>query len=386
MGLVYLGTTLELNAKTTAYENPNRANWKGFALGQPGFTSGTGITWNLHECLASCGQALDFDIFFFNNGSQVVANVTSASDTTTVLCTAQPTWDPATGYTVTIPTGTCPDIGRTAQAQASMTYATPFSTSSDTTPSTPTANTRFPAYWLVGATGVVNTFGVANFFGSVSTPEVTGFDSTSSRRGYWIVNAAGRVFAMGDAHWRGDAGPLLPGESVRSISGTPSTNGYWLFTNRGRVLAFGDAHFFGDMSHTALNGSIVGSATTPTGNGYYMVGSDGGIFTFGDARFRGSMGSARLNQPVIGLVPTHTNQGYWLVASDGGVFAFNAPFRGSMGSTPLNRPIVAMTHFGDGYLMVASDGGVFDFSNQYFSGSLGGRPPTIPIVGIAEAS
>jgi ligand-binding sensor domain-containing protein len=116
-----------------------------------------------------------------------------------------------------------------------------------------------------------------------------------------------------------------------------------------------------------------------------MVGTDGGIFTFGDAVFHGSMGNKKLNKPVNGLVPTQNGKGYWLVASDGGIFAFNAPYRGSMGGRHLNKPIIGMVRYGNGYLMVGSDGGIFSFSNLAFVGSLGGSPPTIPIVGVASS-
>jgi hypothetical protein len=82
-------------------------------------------------------------------------------------------------------------------------------------------------------------------------------------------------------------------------------------------------------------------------------------------------------------VPDTDGRGYWLVASDGGVFAFDAPFRGSMGGARLNKPITGMVPYGNGYLMVAEDGGVFTFSDKTFSGSLGGNPPTRPIVAVA---
>ena len=76
--------------------------------------------------------------------------------------------------------------------------------------------------------------------------------------------------------------------------------------------------------------------------------------------------------------------GYWEVASDGGLFAFNAPFSGSMGGKPLNMPIVGMAvdPATGGYWEVASDGGLFAF-NAPFYGSMGGKPLNKPIVGIA---
>ena len=54
-----------------------------------------------------------------------------------------------------------------------------------------------------------------------------------------------------------------------------------------------------------------------------------------------------------------------------------------MGGKHLNRPIIGMVRYGNGYLMVGSDGGIFNFSNQPFLGSLGGKPPAAPIVGVA---
>jgi hypothetical protein len=42
-----------------------------------------------------------------------------------------------------------------------------------------------------------------------------------------------------------------------------------------------------------------------------------------------------------------------------------------------------MVPYGNGYLMVAEDGGVFSFSDKTFAGSLGGNPPSRPIVAVA---
>ena len=243
-------------------------------------------------------------------------------------------------------------------------------------------------YWLVGDDGVVTGFGGLESLGSAPTVNATHLEPTPDVEGYWVVDAAGHVYAYGDAPWLGNASPtrLGAGETVTHLSATPTGSGYWLFTSRGRALRFGDAAFFGDMHAVHLNGPVVGAVATPTGHGYYMVASDGGVFAFGDAVFRGSMGAVHVNRPVNGLVPTADNTGYWLVASDGGVFAFDAPFRGSMGHTRLNRPVVGMARYGDGYLMVATDGGIFDFSSEMFFGSLGSTPLAHPIVGVAATS
>jgi hypothetical protein len=54
-----------------------------------------------------------------------------------------------------------------------------------------------------------------------------------------------------------------------------------------------------------------------------------------------------------------------------------------MGGKPLNKPVTGMVRFADGYLMVGEDGGIFNFSSKPFSGSLGGNPPSRPIVAVA---
>jgi subtilase family serine protease len=79
-------------------------------------------------------------------------------------------------------------------------------------------------------------------------------------------------------------------------------------------------------------------------------------------------------------------RGYWTVASDGGVFSFGQmAFYGSMGNKPLTRPIVGMapTPSSRGYWEVASDGGVFAFGDAGFYGSTGNIKLAKPIVGMA---
>jgi hypothetical protein len=238
-------------------------------------------------------------------------------------------------------------------------------------------------YVLLGSGGNTYAFGGVPSHGSKPLGNAVHIELTASGNGYWVLDATGSVDVFGDAAWYGnlDRIRLRAGEMAASLSPTPSGHGYWIFTTQGRAQPFGDAQFFGDMHNVALNGAIAGSVATPTGRGYYMVGADGGVFAFGDAHFYGSMGGTRLNQPVVGMVPNATGTGYWLVAADGGVFAFHAPFRGSLGNIRLNRPVVGIMRYGTGYLLAASDGGIFSFSNRPFFGSLGGAPPASPITG-----
>jgi hypothetical protein len=54
-----------------------------------------------------------------------------------------------------------------------------------------------------------------------------------------------------------------------------------------------------------------------------------------------------------------------------------------MGDRKLAKPVTGMVPYGNGYLMVGEDGGIFNFSNRPFDGSLGGSPPSRPIVSVS---
>ena len=114
--------------------------------------------------------------------------------------------------------------------------------------------------------------------------------------------------------------------------------------------------------------------------------------TFYAIRFDGIQeGGATASQPAppaySAMTHDATGKGYWIVGSDGGVFTYgDAAFHGSMGGKPLSAPVVgiAATPSGDGYWIAASDGGLFSFGNAGFHGSMGGKPLNAPIVGIAS--
>jgi hypothetical protein len=339
----------------------------------------------------------DFDylvlMFVSATSGHLIAGVTTAGLSPTVLCLATPTFVPRVGYRVSVPAGCLPHL-TTVRFGAWLLYGglindpnPPIDFAPDNGPTGPVLVQQkvHDGYWMLGSDGHVYPFGGAVGFGGLA-PGAVAMAPRRDGAGYWVVDASGSVFAYGTAHFFGGGPALGAGESVRTISATPNGGGYWLFTNKGRAFPFGNAQAFGDMTGVALNGPIVASVATASGKGYYMVGSDGGIFSFGDARFHGSTGNIRLNKPVVGMSPTPDGKGYWLVASDGGVFAFAAPFRGSMGGTKLNRPVDGLVAFGNGYLMAASDGGIFDFSNKAFYGSLADSPPSSPIIGLAAFS
>ncbi|MEO1061666.1 MAG: hypothetical protein AAFZ07_09630 [Actinomycetota bacterium] len=245
-------------------------------------------------------------------------------------------------------------------------------------------------YWTLGRGGAVTPFGDAGALRSVGGSRAVDIEAVAGGAGVLVLTEDGVVHALGAATALGDLdlGALAPGERPSALMARPDGEGYWVVTDRGRVAAFGTAVDHGGVEELALNATIVAAAATATGDGYYLIGGDGGVFAFGDAEFRGSTGSLVLNQPVVDVLPDADGVGYLLVAADGGVFAFDASFVGSLPGelapgTTLNAPIVSGITYGDGYLLVGADGGVFVFGDLPFLGSLGGDPPTDPVVGVA---
>jgi hypothetical protein len=230
-------------------------------------------------------------------------------------------------------------------------------------------------YWLVDATGKVGVYGDAVSYGDLAqvrlNQPIVGMAVTASGKGYWLVAADGGVFSFGDAPFDGSTGGIRLSQPIVGMSDDGPTGGYRLVAADGGIFDF-KAAFEGSTGSIRLARPVVGMAVARSGNGYWLVASDGGIFTFGDARFYGSMGSMSLSRPVVGMATTPTGNGYWMVASDGGIFTFgDARFYGSMGSVRLSQPVVGMaaTATGGGYWLVASDGGIFTFGDAHFYGS-----------------
>lgn len=237
-------------------------------------------------------------------------------------------------------------------------------------------------YWLAQANGSVDSYGAADFFGSLPglgvspNAPISAMAATPDGKGYWLAGADGAVYAFGDARFLGS----LPGIGVDpygpivSMAATPDGRGYWLLGADGGVFAFGDATYAGSgidwmspfesigataagydiatshlgqvwfypggnrltslpsLSTLPLVASLTGAAFTPSGDGGWQVGLDGGVFAFGDAGFYGSLPGLDVAPvaPVVAVAATPDGHGYWLLGSDGGVFAFgDAGFYGS---------------------------------------------------------
>ncbi|MGO9457072.1 MAG: DUF4352 domain-containing protein [Acidimicrobiales bacterium] len=163
-------------------------------------------------------------------------------------------------------------------------------------------------------------------------PAVVSMVATPSGGGYWLADAAGDVNSYGNAQFDGSMGGKPLDKPIVGMAATPTGNGYWEVASDGGLFSFGNAQFYGSMGGKPLNEPVVGMTASATGAGYREVAADGGLFSFGNAQFYGSMGGKPLDKPIVSMTSSPTGKGYWEVASDGGIFSFgNAQFYGSRG-------------------------------------------------------
>ncbi len=161
-----------------------------------------------------------------------------------------------------------------------------------------------------------------NTIGSATSDAAT---LTVSNSGYWLAGAAGGVQAFGvpfDGSLPGLG--VKPAAPIVGLAADPDGGGYWLVGSDGGVFGFGDAKFHGSAAGLHLSQPIVGMAATSDGGGYWLVGADGGVFAYGDAKYEGSAATLHLNKPITGIAATGEG-GYWLVGSDGGSSATATP-------------------------------------------------------------
>ncbi len=150
------------------------------------------------------------------------------------------------------------------------------------------------------AYGNVDNLGVAKFYGSprasgrrVST--ITGMAVTPDGRGYWLVNAAGRVFSYGDAARLTGVTSTYPVHGIVAARG----GGIWLWTTHGNVDNLGGAPFYGSpVAQRHRTTGVTGFARTKDGRGYWLVQSGGKVLSYGNAEPLPAITPAH---PIIGL-------------------------------------------------------------------------------------
>jgi hypothetical protein len=164
-------------------------------------------------------------------------------------------------------------------------------------------------FWYVDACGDVYTTGDAGYYGGFSNvsglsaqSDVVGIAdlSLSGVPGYCILTNQGDTYCFNADDWNpstqvatlGPGGYQAPVSScgltsATGINATADDQGYWLVDACGSVYAIGDAPYYGNASEGEPY-VIVGVAPTADGAGYWLVGADGGVVAFGDAYFLGS--------------------------------------------------------------------------------------------------
>ena len=216
--------------------------------------------------------------------------------------------------------------------------------------------------------------------------------------GLWL-EASGAVVPFGHAQFLGQDN-AWEGISVRTFNGTTtingpisptftgfastsSGNGYWLLTAYGRVLAYhapyyGSANFsgatvcrrFNAPCTPSLQGSPVltpaaaaGLAPTDGGKGYVIVARDGVTKLFG----RGPTCSLPAGVSVAGVAADYRTGGYWVATTTGQVYACQAPSYPYKVVAGKVAGIAGLDN-GLGYRLVTTNGRVYDYGAAVWHG------------------
>jgi hypothetical protein len=124
--------------------------------------------------------------------------------------------------------------------------------------------------------------------------------------GYWILYRNGFVTPTA-APSKGSAGLLAVDFAV-----APSDAGYWIVDAIGRVRAVGVADHGGVTALLHQQESVTGIAARPDGTGYWIITSDGRLFsvTSGGATLAADLGGSYTD------IEPHPGGGVWLVRAD----------------------------------------------------------------------
>jgi 3D (Asp-Asp-Asp) domain-containing protein len=240
-----------------------------------------------------------------------------------------------------------------------------------------------PSPGLASSVPSMHRYGDARYMGGahLSGP-VVGLARTPDGRGYWVVDARGRVTPRGAAVGYGSARGTLRSPVV-GMASSPSGRGYWLVTRDGGVLRFGDARAFGSLRGRPVPSPIVGIAAAA--RGYYLAAADGRVYAFGTVA--GKRRHVPVATPVVGIAATADGKGYWLAGAYGGVVAYgDAVDFGSLHATygVQTRKVVAIAAVpaGGGYWLATSSGSVYAFGAATPHGSTAPDPADRPTVGL----
>jgi hypothetical protein len=241
-----------------------------------------------------------------------------------------------------------------------------------------------PLYWLFTAYGNVYPSVGTAWYGSPRShgfrgASATGMAATRDHRGYWVVDAAGSVFAFGDAARHS---PLRHAHRIRGIVAAPG-GGYWLYTAYGNIYPTKGAPWYGSPYRRRgyRGSSIAGVAATRDGKGYWAVTAAGTVFAFGDAA---KLSPLRHSRRILGIVAAPRGR-FWMFTSHGNVYpAPGTRFYGSPRSAGFRGSSftgMTATPDGRGYWVVGSKGAVRPYGDAI---SLPAVQHDHPIAGIAR--
>jgi hypothetical protein len=222
-----------------------------------------------------------------------------------------------------------------------------------------------PLYWLYTAHGNVYSGPGTAWYrspaaGGYRGSSIAGMAATADGNGYWLVGAAGRVFAYGDAAVF--PSPRRP-RPIKGIVAAPG-GGYWLYSSHGNVYGSPGTAWYGSPTSNGYRGSsIVGMAATADGKGYWLVSATGRLFAFGDAA---SYPAPRHTHPLAGIVAA-PGGGYWLFTAYGNVYPSPGAgwYRSPAGDGFRGHSIMGMarTSDGNGYWLIGAAGRVYAYGD-----------------------
>ena len=104
------------------------------------------------------------------------------------------------------------------------------------------------------------------------------------------------------------ARPMRDGAVAKAAA--PGGTGYWLTNAAGVVYAFGNAVNYGSMAGKHLGSPVVGIVASPDGRGYWLVAKDGDVFSFGSAQFFNSLPGRHIDtNSVVGMAASTSSAG-----------------------------------------------------------------------------
>ena len=236
-------------------------------------------------------------------------------------------------------------------------------------------------YWLVDAAGNVFAYGSAPALGGLPSNYgfwdwTVGITPTQTGNGYWLATLDGKVYPFGDAG-QGviDYGPLEEDWAVGLVPAADGTSvgSYRLVTARGRALPSAAALNNTTTATGVLfdDAPVLGAVATPNNDGYWVFNGNGRVAGFGTAGFFGDLRATKLDSIITAMAPTPTGTGYWLLADDGGVFHFGlAPQFGVGTAIDPNGFFTGILPTANGYRLVTYQGRVHTFGDAVNYGSL----------------